>query len=206
MMWDKQIKKPFVDDLDELIGTCTKLPQQTAGRAKPPNRRPPSNHFLKENVRIFSYLLQYLDFLLADPGLERSWNWHGRRRRSGSQGGRCWGVSAASAGDEDVGHQSGEAQGDQARPGQQAQDWGGEEGRAQLDGGAEQKTSKQTISWDISRSGVKNGDTERSSKIISNNFKVFLSRRFFKSLKILHSANLTLKSRKRLNQLLLDGT
>ena len=49
-------KKPFVDDLDELIGTCTKLPQQTAGRAKPPNRRPPSNHFLKENVRIFSYI------------------------------------------------------------------------------------------------------------------------------------------------------
>merc|ERR1711936_971184 len=38
------------DDLDELIGTCTKLPQQTAGRAKPPNRRPPSNHFLKENI------------------------------------------------------------------------------------------------------------------------------------------------------------
>ena len=49
-------KKPFVDDLDEVIGTCTKLPQQTAGRAKPPNRRPPSNHFLKENVRIFSYI------------------------------------------------------------------------------------------------------------------------------------------------------
>ena len=45
-----------------MIGPCKKLPQATAGRAKPPNRRPPSTLFLKENVRKINFKMNILQY------------------------------------------------------------------------------------------------------------------------------------------------
>ena len=51
-------------DSFDVIST-NKLTPMTSGRAKPPKRRPPSQHFLKENVsniNPFEFYLKYMIF------------------------------------------------------------------------------------------------------------------------------------------------